>query len=236
VAGGLILGLSIQFASAWNNPSTTPPEGNVPGPLTIGALGQSKVGNLIVNAGDATHIPAAIGLSANGFVQGVTGLCMGADCQTSWKNAVIAGSSVYIAAGDWFTITCNANGRYTPRAECADGTRPIACMYDTRDNGTMETGDESYTTYNNIHGPMNTGMLPLSYSTVTSFTNKLIPAGSKGGENISVSTNGACQMWYSCDSHDLFNGGTIRNRAVCVPAKSTIIQNPNKTGTGTIEQ
>lgn len=45
---GMILGLSIQFVSAWTNPTELPPGGNVAGPLTTGAVAQEKAGSLTV--------------------------------------------------------------------------------------------------------------------------------------------------------------------------------------------
>lgn len=54
IALGLMVGLSIQFAQAWTNPGAAAPGGNVPGPLTVGASTQTKVGQLNVTAvGDA---------------------------------------------------------------------------------------------------------------------------------------------------------------------------------------
>lgn len=55
----LILGvLAMSFlvgylVLAWTEPTTTPPGGNVPAPLNVGNVGQSKVGGLILNTGGA---------------------------------------------------------------------------------------------------------------------------------------------------------------------------------------
>lgn len=46
---GIILGLGVQFAEAWTNPTVAPPGGNVSAPLTTGTTGQSKSGNLAIN-------------------------------------------------------------------------------------------------------------------------------------------------------------------------------------------
>lgn len=59
VSLGLILGLGLQFAQAWTTPSALPPGGNVSGPVTVGDVGQSKVGNLALNTS---------GIYANGLL------------------------------------------------------------------------------------------------------------------------------------------------------------------------
>src|SRR3989344_5580457 len=52
---GLALGVSIQFVSAWVAPTSTPPGGNVSGPITTGNSGQIKTGNLAINTGWDTN-------------------------------------------------------------------------------------------------------------------------------------------------------------------------------------
>jgi len=55
----LILGvLTMSFlvgylAFAWTGPTASPPEGNVPAPLNVGNVAQTKVGGLILNTGGA---------------------------------------------------------------------------------------------------------------------------------------------------------------------------------------
>jgi hypothetical protein len=46
LAFGLVSGLGIQFAQAWTNPTATPPDGNVAGPITTGSVSQVKNGSL----------------------------------------------------------------------------------------------------------------------------------------------------------------------------------------------
>jgi hypothetical protein len=43
---GIILGLSIQFAKAWTEPTDTPPDGNVEAPINVGDNIQYKAGTL----------------------------------------------------------------------------------------------------------------------------------------------------------------------------------------------
>ncbi len=59
---GLILGISIQFAKAWTNPTSTPPGGNVSGPITTSGVGQYKTGKLGVNM---SSVPVSYALQVN---------------------------------------------------------------------------------------------------------------------------------------------------------------------------
>ena len=43
---GVVLGVSIQVVYAWTGPTSAPPNGNVSGPLTVGAGTQTKTGKL----------------------------------------------------------------------------------------------------------------------------------------------------------------------------------------------
>ena len=67
------------YVIAWQEPTQAPPGGNVPTPINVGPTGQSKVGGLILNTGDATHDPAP-----NGLVVEKGNLCLGTDCRDSW--------------------------------------------------------------------------------------------------------------------------------------------------------
>lgn len=85
---GVVLGTGLQFALAvWTPrpaPPVTPPEANLPGPLTTGA-GQIKEGNLIVNTGLIGLSPAANGLIvANGNV-GIGTIDPGAKLEVNGK-------------------------------------------------------------------------------------------------------------------------------------------------------
>lgn len=46
VAIGMIIGLGLQFAQAWTNPTVSAPNGNVAGPITTGAVDQIKSAGL----------------------------------------------------------------------------------------------------------------------------------------------------------------------------------------------
>lgn len=52
---GVVLGLGIQFVSAWTNPTVAPPGGNVAGPLTTGVVAQERLGALTVKGTMTTN-------------------------------------------------------------------------------------------------------------------------------------------------------------------------------------
>lgn len=89
VAGGV--------AYAFTQPSSAPPNGNVPAPVNVGSDTQSKAGNFAANA------------LAGLWVQGTDGFCIGpnaqnpsADCITEWPSGGEGG-------GDPFSTTCTIN-------------------------------------------------------------------------------------------------------------------------------
>ena len=83
---GIILGLGIQFVSAWTNAPTTPPNGNVAGPLTTGNGTQTKSGGDLQLGGGGS-------LYAGGLVAAPT-LCIGADCKTTWPSGSGTGDNL----------------------------------------------------------------------------------------------------------------------------------------------
>ncbi len=62
IALATIFTTSALAQAVWNNPTQTPPGDNVATPLNVSNIMQTKVGGLILNAGDATHDPATYGL------------------------------------------------------------------------------------------------------------------------------------------------------------------------------
>lgn len=46
---GIILGITLQFAKAWTEPASVPPNGGLGAPITLGNTGQAKSGNLMLN-------------------------------------------------------------------------------------------------------------------------------------------------------------------------------------------
>lgn len=76
---GLILGVGIQFTQAWTNPISTPPGGNVSGPITTGVGSQTKAGGDI-----------SLGEGGNLYAGGVVAapqLCIGGACRNTWPTS-----------------------------------------------------------------------------------------------------------------------------------------------------
>lgn len=101
----LASGLGLRFALAWVEPTQSPPDGNVPGPVNIGSGAQTKAGSLtiggvftVVGAGSG----AVIGNPTNGNMGegslNAVKLCINGVCQTSWPTA----TDVFIQNGNSF--------------------------------------------------------------------------------------------------------------------------------------
>lgn len=67
---GLITGIGLQFAQAWSNPGSTPPTGNVAGPITTGANAQWKSGALGVRTGAVPSPGFGLAVGGNAVVGG----------------------------------------------------------------------------------------------------------------------------------------------------------------------
>ena len=50
-----VFSISSFIYAAWQEPSLSPPDGNVAAPLNVGNVGQSKMGGLILNTGGASN-------------------------------------------------------------------------------------------------------------------------------------------------------------------------------------
>lgn len=203
VAVGLVLGLGIQFASAWTNPTSAPPEGNVPGPLTTGDTSQTKTGGLVLNTANTAQ--NGYGLVVNGFAMGTNGFCIGNDCKASWKQVVQDNTQVYYSAGGWFDFDCDGADHWSPEAECPTETFPVSCLLDWKDNGRMEDKSEYFAA-------------SWSAGFKHSSLNIVVPESSAGGS--SRPANGACAMQYAGDSGNTWCGREARVRAVCMTAGS----------------
>lgn len=90
---GVVLGTGMQFAQAWQEPTATPPNGNVPGPLTTGTGIQIKEGGLtlknhltvLANIGSLNVVTGTMDANvsnANKYCLPGTGGVK--DCITSW--------------------------------------------------------------------------------------------------------------------------------------------------------
>ena len=96
VLGGVLLALQVV---AFSEPTQTPPGGNVPAPVNVGSVSQTKTGGFTAaslgslgsaclatdsgNVGVGTVSPSQK-LDVIGYVRGATGLCIGGDCRTTW--------------------------------------------------------------------------------------------------------------------------------------------------------
>ncbi len=82
VSLSIILSFGIQFVQAWTSPNTTPPGGNVSGPITTGSTAQTKNGPLTVSG--------VLKSNAGGFLnQGV--LTTGNVSLNSWGSWLVLG-------------------------------------------------------------------------------------------------------------------------------------------------
>lgn len=66
--------LTAFYVIAWQEPTQSPPNDNVPAPLNAGPVGQSKAGGLILNTGGAE----------NGLIIDKGKICLGTSCISSW--------------------------------------------------------------------------------------------------------------------------------------------------------
>jgi len=106
--------LLTYLVSAWTEPTTFPPEGNVAAPLNVGNTGQSKSGGLILNTGNAaTGLIVAYGkvgigtttpsytLDVNGNVHASSDICTdagGGKCLSSSNPWTVSGDNIYYVA------------------------------------------------------------------------------------------------------------------------------------------
>lgn len=79
---GVLLGLGLQFAQAWSNPSQSAPNGNVDGPINLGAGTQVKTGSL-----GLTGNLAVATTTQTGFVELTQPQSAGAVCSPNGKVA-----------------------------------------------------------------------------------------------------------------------------------------------------
>lgn len=112
LALAIILSIGVTYVYAWTGPTATPPNGNVSAPINVSNTSQVKSGGLWVgslgvdggatfgrNVGIGTASPGQK-LDVVGNVKG-TGLCIGADCRTTWPG----GGIISISAGTGITLS-----------------------------------------------------------------------------------------------------------------------------------
>lgn len=136
VTGTLLFSLGIQtYAQTWSAPTASPPNSNAYAPLNTSPAAQIKTGGLLLNTGGAINglivqrgnvgigtTSPTTKLDVVGDVKG-TGLCIGADCRTSWPTGgfstcrtISRGGSASCAAGETMTgASCRG------RDDCSGG-------------------------------------------------------------------------------------------------------------------
>jgi len=114
VVFGIVSGLGVQFAHAWVNPASGPPNGNVAGPLTTGNVTQTKAGGNIILGGGG-------GLTAGGDI--ITGtkmktpqLCLGTDCRGVWPTGGTASAVGDNLGNHTATLDLNMSGKNVKNA------------------------------------------------------------------------------------------------------------------------
>lgn len=121
--------LAAFYVVAWQEPSQAPPGGNVPTPLNIGNVGQSKVGGLILNTGGAP----------NGLIIDKGNLCLGTDCRSAWPAASKAGTLRGYFQGLW---PCSPSG-----TACGTALYPLTCSVSGPQYGFCNNNEGNYYNY-----------------------------------------------------------------------------------------
>lgn len=115
---GLVVGLGIQFATAWVSPGSNPPNGNVGAPLNTSSVYQLKAGilgvlGLAVN--ESTSTASRLQIIPSGTVDptGKVLTAINSDGDAGWKSASASGSanemiqcSGTAASGVWVGAAC----------------------------------------------------------------------------------------------------------------------------------
>ena len=91
---GVVVGISLQFVSAWTEPSLSPPQGNVAAPINVGPNSQYKEGALGIGGplvGYADIVARKIGSFYGNIIADVSiqapQICIGTDCRSAWPAA-----------------------------------------------------------------------------------------------------------------------------------------------------
>jgi len=131
---GIIFGLGIGLVKAWIEPKESPPSGNLPAPINVGSLGQTKAGGLILNTGGAAYgLIVATGSVGIGVTQPSEKL----DVDGNLK----VGDYIYLGQsaieGD-FTFVCSNKTEWTNKKYCAwkyIDPNGVTYYYDDDNNG-----------------------------------------------------------------------------------------------------
>jgi len=230
---GVVVGVSLQFAQAWTNPTVAPPNGNVGGPINTSGFTQFKSGALGIGQLLTAFRGIDVGkYDAAGNLIGqnkITNVETPTDPNDAVNKAYVDGAlKIQVAASTWFKVNCDGNLNFVGRADCANGTRPINCLYDIKGNGKMESGNEYWPQMHDSQTALSKWSQPLE-DRYERFQTEMIPPGQKSRVDGNPMPNGGCSMFYSCSSPtNQFSGATARTRAVCLSTTNFVIDNPNE--------
>lgn len=116
---GLIVGIGLQYAQAWQGPTQAPPNGNVAGPLTTSNISQTKTGPLILGGLAVTGAVAFTGIGGTncGLETDALGnvTCGVKGGGGGGVTSIIAGSGITISGGTGnVTISTSGGGGSIP--------------------------------------------------------------------------------------------------------------------------
>jgi hypothetical protein len=131
VAIGLVFGLTIQFVTAWTEPTVAPPGGNVGAPVNTGDTGQIKGGSMILNSLGAY----LTGLTVNGNLSILNGKVSSLSTAAADPGTTLVTKDYVDAAGggaSWLFLT-----NY---AECGSSTCDAIAGVDCGAHGMVVAG------------------------------------------------------------------------------------------------
>ena len=157
----LIIGLGIAYAMAWTGPTQGPPNGNVPAPVNVGNIAQTKMGTLIVGG------PGLFETYNGAYLATGSDARVGIGTPNPTKKLDVAGSAkisgalgiggalqadrAFITGGSWTKSTLNLYGRdvFTSNDE------PLYLNYPNT-SGDVEIGGEGETKTLHVKGNVRT--------------------------------------------------------------------------------
>ncbi len=181
---GLLLSVSIAYATVWKGPTATPPGNNVEAPINVSATGQNKIGNLLLGIWPANWTVSGSGnLLAGGDIFGLN--ISSAKKVSSGSLADPARTTPAPVCADASGVLVLCGGTVTPAAKCTD---PNSQQYNQTGSCTtcipnynMQGGicvQNAPTTCTDSTAVNNGGPLPCSYIKVyKSSGNFTVPSG-----------------------------------------------------------
>lgn len=119
VALGLVVGVSIQFVTAWTEPTAAPPGGNVGAPVNTSSILQAKLGDFIAQNLGAYNLT----LVQKGYSVSTTAADLGTTLATKDYVDAQGGGSKWIFLNDLCETPTNLSGsQCTASVNCPSGT------------------------------------------------------------------------------------------------------------------